>query len=371
MIHKIQRQWCIWPEGSLQGTEPEGRVSRWDKVVGLIPQSRCLFKIFYYNIELIPQKDLEQCVENEISQLTSWNNPHCFFLVNKVDENWQVITWVWDDDQIQFGCPVTHKLPALAYFLGRTRASQGILYYSEAVNDSSAQAWAITWKNVSVVEHLYPMNSPIHARVIKQLLDDEQESMSLYSNLEDVSLLDGYPVKPLHHHVKSKVMTKAKCSAQLEFDNPWIYWRTMLWALCLFCVYLVADASLLKYEQSHFSELVSQKQQTTLSIQNQRSRYEDNKRFVEQAMLAKEKQQFIAILLEELTTKLAKDVMITKLTYDQKSILLEGTVQNSTGVLESLSNISFVKEARLLGEVVPTGNERQKFRAEVSLRELK
>lgn len=266
---------------------------------------------------------------------------------------------------------MTHKIPALAFYLGKTRAPQGVLFYSEPVSETMEQSWAITWKKASVVEHLYPMNSPIHARVIKQLLDEEQNKLVLYANTDHTSLLDGYEVKPFHRQVKSKLMTKAKCSSQLEFDNPWIYWRTMVWILCLFALYLVADATLLNYEQSQLNQLVSQQQQSTLSIQNQRSRYEDNKRFVEQTMRAKNKQRFIAELLEELTTKLAKDVMITKFTYDQKTVLLEGTVLNSTGVLESLSNITFIKQARLLGEVVPTGDGRQKFRAEVELKELK
>ncbi|MDK9775098.1 hypothetical protein KIV41_00825 [Vibrio sp. D401a] len=365
VIHKLQRQWYVWPEQSQFEPKTVENARQWDKVIGLVPQSVCLFKVFYYQTELIPQSEIRQCVDNELEQLVDWQEYQCHTWINKVQDRWQVAVWFWDKSEISFAQPVTHIVPAMACELAKVNTPEGILLYTEGQN-TSAQSWAITWQGGKVIEQLYPMRSPLHQRTVAQRISEQQH---VYSNQDHHSLLQGVELASLNLVPRSAVLSEGKCSNQFDLDNPWQYWRTLLALLLVLLAYMGADATLVSFKQGQIEDEITQLQQETFQLQRLRGEAQDTSKVLTQIELAQLRQRVPVQIIEALTTQLAKDVVIERLTYKPERIVLQGTIRDSLGLLETLSSLKGVKEARLLGEVVPVDDDRQEFRAELILLE--
>ena len=362
MLSKLQQQRCIWPEHGSQQPKSVGNVSRWDKVVGLVPQSLCLFKSFSYQVELISAADLETCVENELQHLVSWSDIRSYHWVTKVEDRWQVSVWFWNPEDVSFAQPVTHIIPALVYHLARAQADKGVLLYSESNNDEEL-SWAISWQDHRLIEQLYPQKSFLHAQSLKRLM--AEEGRVCFSSDEkkkgDWSSLAATP--------KSSVLAKAKCTTQFDIENPWLYWRAMLVGLVTLCVYISLDALLLKYEESKLDTEVVTLQQQTMDLQRLRASFSDTSKILEQGEKARARQQAPALLLSALTEALPKDIVLDRLTYSPQRLVMQGTMKDSAGMLDTLSQLPAVEHARFIGEVVPTQDGRQEFQAELQLKE--
>ncbi|EGR10462.1 hypothetical protein VCHE48_0327 [Vibrio cholerae HE48] len=366
LIHKLQRHWYIWPEDSLDEPTVAPKARRWDKVIGLVPQSVCLFKVFYYQTDLIPQSQIRQCVANELEQLIDWPEYQSHIWINKIQERWQVSVWFWDKSRITFAQPVTHIVPAIAYQLARVKTSEGILLHieGEAPNE---QSWAITWQNGKVIEQLHPMQSLLHMRSIANRV---RENQYVYTNQTEYPLIQDVTLTDFSCTPSSFVLLEGKCSNQFDFDNPWQYWRQILVLLFFLMIYIAADALLVNFKQSDITEQITQLQQETFQIQRLRGEAQDTQRVLMEIELARFRQYIPAKLIDALTKNLAQDVIIDRLMYKPERLVLQGTIKDSLGLLETLSALNGVKEARLLGEVLPTTDGRQEFRAELILLEV-
>ncbi|OHY90029.1 hypothetical protein BI375_07215 [Vibrio rotiferianus] len=366
MVHGLQRQWCIWPEQYNGYTHTAPKAKRWDKVVGLIPQQDCLFKLFYYQIDLIPQSELDSCVRNELQQLVGWDDLQYYIWTNKVGENWQVAVWFWNPSKLSFAQPLTHCLPAMVYEFGRAASAKGILVYQEQ-HSGSSNSWALKWQDGKVLEQLYPMHSPLHKRSVQMLLTSGE--LAVFTNQPEQQILAEVALAESSLYPKGAVLSQAKCSNQFDLDNPWQYWRTMVALLVILLVYMAADASLISYKKAQFDEQLATMSQNTFQLQRQRAQFQDTEKFLNQYVRAKARQQAPAKLLESLTANLAKDIVVARISYTPEKVILQGTIADTAGLLENLSTVIGVTEAKLIGEVVPAANNRQEFRAELVLEE--
>lgn len=368
MKDKLQREWCVWPKNrGMQPTHCDTN-HRFDKLIGLIPQSDCLFKTFYYNIDLIQRNELRDCITNELEGLVTWKQCDSYLWINKVDNTWVVSVWLWDAEQIEFDQPLTHKLPAMAYYFSRCKQDSGLLIYAEEKVDSTKQLWALKWNKNQVVEQFYPLSSPLYYRNVKQEL--QNPGLVIFSNvLSTDSILNGVKVSDFQPRAKSSMLNLGKCSTQFDLDNPWLYWKQMLLGVGVVLFYMSLDAGLLTYQNRNLQLLIDDKQQVALPLQNQLVRRQEYQHFLHSYYRARARQMAPAKILEVLTNKLAKDIVITRLAYQADSLVLEGTIVDSNDLLTTLAGLSQVDAAKLLGDIVPTLDGRQEFKAQLVLKD--
>lgn len=382
MIQHIQKHWQVWPQPYAQPSTR--KYGRFDKVIGLVPQHACLFKLFYYQCDLVAQSELTQCVENEVAQLVEWPAPQIHQWATKVGDQWQVAVWFWDSAALTFAQPVTHIVPAMAYYLACADAQSGILIYQEpalvdptpkhgatsddshrTVGEASPLAWALTWQDYKHIEQLYPLSSPLYQRQLTHKL--QNTDAAIYCTHADNPWVTSERCHAFNLKPKASVLAQGKCSNQVDFDNPWLYWRKMAVILGIMLAYFAADATVLSYQQTQLDTAIDQLQAQTAPIQQQRAKASQQQKVIRAYNAARLRQQRPAILIEAMTQSLPNDVIIDRLSYQNNTMVLQGTIENSLDVLSAITAIEGVANAKLLGDVTPVDDNRQEFRAEVTL----
>lgn len=382
MIHQLQRQWCIWPQNSHLQPQQAHQARRWDKIIGLIPQQHCLFKQLQYQTDLITRADIETCLLSELEKLSPWPEYQHYYWLEKLGDYWQVSLWFWPPEVAQFAQPVTHCLPALAFHLACMPQS-GVLIYSELANQDQALAnqaastladaepatlsWAVPLLGARHIEQLYPLHSRIHQQAMAHKLS--QQAPLVVAN-QPHPLCSDQSALSLKPRPASFALTAGKRSSQLDLDNPWQYWPSMLILLVCMGLYMALDASLLAYRQQQLSQEMQALQQNNQDLLQLRSQYQDQQQFLSAFYAAQAQAKAPAQLFDWLTAALPADVVIEQWTYRPDRLLLQGSVRNTVELLESLSNLPATEQARLLGETTQQEDGRQAFRAEIQLKEV-
>lgn len=374
MIHQLQRQFCIWPQTSHLHPQTTSQSRRWDKVIGLIPQQCCLFKTIQYQTDLISRGDIESCVISELEKLSPWAEFQHYYWVEKKGDYWQISIWFWPSEVAQFAQPITHCLPALAFYLA-CMPHHGMLIYSELSNKTNYDtsqtetlSWAVPLVGTRCIEQLYPLHSRIHQQVIEQKI--RQQTPSIFANLSHRLC----PLQESGVSLKSRPLSFAlasgKRSSQFELDNPWQYWPSMLLLMAFIGLYMILDASLLRYRQQQIGQEIQVLQQSNQDLLQLRSQYQDQQHFLSAFYLAQAQAKMPVKLIDWLTAGLPEDVVIEQLTYQPERLVIQGSVLNTIELLESLSSLPAAEQARLLGETTQQGDGRQLFRAEIQLKEV-
>jgi len=373
VIKQIQKQWLVWPTCYQQDNNAIKKTGRFDKVIGLVPQQLCLFKTFYYQCDLVAHRELRECVQNEINQLVEWAATDLHLWIAKRDEQWIVSAWFWERDSLTFSKDITHVIPALAYYLACVSSDHGTFIYQErrigAQHATSSVSWAVSWLSPQCIEQLYPLSSPLHFRKVKSQLEMQNEP--LYSNVEagENPLTENQLLLPLAQAPRSAILAQCKRTSQFDIDNPWQYWKTIVALFAVLVIYIVADSLLINHQLHQTEQSVVELVQSTSQIQNRRAKAIEQQKVLEQYHKARKRQQVIARIMNELALKLSDDVVIERFSYQNRKILLQGSIEDSLGLLESISGIDEIANARLLGEVTQTDQGRQEFRAELTLKE--
>lgn len=369
MIHRIQKQHCIWPKGWADSQAIAPQPSRLDKVIGLVPQGVCLFKIFVYEQDLISRSDLEQCVANEISALSIWSHAAHYYLVFKQAEQWQVVVWLWEANALIFAQPVTHLVPALAFELGRVGHKPALLLYGEA-NDS----WACYVAANQSISAIVPLSSRIHRH--KAMVDLNSGHYSLYkaghlSELHQAQLLAESNrelefATPLTQP-KNSVLDAGRIASLFDFNSPWRFYRHIGAIVAGLILFLLLDYTLINVKNRGISQQKSDLSQRTQDLVNQRSQKLDMERVLTELNLAFISQQRLARLIEAMTLSLEKDVVLNQLAFRNNKIELQGEVIDSVALLERLGSLPHVSQARFIGDITPNRDGKQTFRAEMQL----
>jgi cell division protein FtsB len=325
-----------------------------------------MFKVFYYKSDLIKRNEVISCVENELSSITSWDNFKYFCLINKVGDTWQAVVWFWDDDKVHFAQTITHKIPAMAYDFSRCSARDGLFVYHEQSGSLESQ-WAIKWHEYQIVEQFYPLQSAIHVKNFSHLL--ESPDVVCYSNNESLSFLQSQNLSELKSEGKSRILSQAKCAAHFDLDNPWSYWRGMFVFVLLVMIYFCFDALLLSFGSAQVEDSIRQLQVSTAPLQKQLQQSRDKEQFLKAFYQAKSRQHVPAKLFSSLTKSLAKDIVVKRFVFERGKVILEGSVSDANGLLNALLSLPDIKSAKLLGDVLPTLDGRQEFKAELTMKE--
>ncbi|OOE73690.1 hypothetical protein [Salinivibrio sp. ML290] len=373
MIKQLQKQWLVWPACYREDNPSLKKAGRFDKVIGLVPQQLCLFKTFYYQCDLVAHNELKDCVKNEIEQLVDWKQVSLHFWTTKRDEQWLVSVWFWDPEDVVFRESVTHIVPALTYYLACSPADKGTLIYQERAidnkNSNGLVSWAVTWQALQCIEQLNPLSSPLHYKKIEAQLAMHHEPVFSNADPESCTLIKNKSLEPFSQTPRSTVLSQGKCSNQFDIDNPWRYWKTMVMLFALLVTYLVADGALINYRLDQAGHSVSQLARDTAQLQSRRAKALEQEKVLQKYQQAREKQQIVARIMNKLARNLSKDVIIERFTYQNQKIVLRGSIEDTLGLLDSISNIEEVTNARLLGEVTQTESGRQEFQAELQVKE--
>lgn len=365
MIHRIQKQHCIWPTDWPHVAPTHIKPSRFDKVIGLVPQSSCLFKIFTYEQDLISRSDLAQCVVNEISALSIWPQADHYHLVFKQQDQWQVVVWLWDTNQVSFAVPVTHIVPALAYELGRIQQKPALLLYGEA-DDS----WACYIASSGSISSVVPLSSRIHRQKVQLELNNGHHALYKAGQFKDQLLQEPLTqasfTNPLAQP-KNPVLDAGRKASLFDFNSPWRFYRQMAIILACLLLFVLVDYTLISLKGSGINERKVELSRATEDLVSQRSQKVDMEQVLNQLNNAFINQQRLAILIEAMTSSLEKDVVLNQLMYRNNKIELQGEVIDSVALLERLGELPSVAQARFIGDITPNSDGRQTFRAELLL----
>ena len=366
MIHRIQKQHCIWPLDWPHANPARITPSRLDKVIGLVPQSSCLFKIFVYEQDLISRSDLAQCVINEISALSMWPEAGHYHLVFKQKDQWQVVVWLWNAHEINFAYPVTHVVPALAYELGRIQHKPALLLYGEA-----SDSWACYIASNGSINGVVPLSSRIHRHKVEVELNSGQYSLYKAGQLRAEDLFELQPsdvifAEPLAQP-KNPVLDAGHKASLFDFNSPWRFYRQMAVVLVGLLLFVLLDYSLISLKASGINQQKAELSRSTQDLVSQRGQQLDMERVLNELNLAFANQQRLAILIEAMTGSLEKDVVLNQLMYRNNKIELQGVVLDSVALLERLGALPGVTQARFIGDITPNSDGRQTFRAEMML----
>lgn len=370
MIHRIQKQHCIWPQHWAHAAPASSKPSRLDKVIGLVPQSSCLFKIFFYEQDLISRSDLEQCVINEVNALSIWPQAGHYHLVFKQKDQWQIVVWLWDATDIRFSSPVTHVVPALAYELGRIQQKPALLLYGE-VDDS----WACYIASNGSISSVVPLSSRIHRQKVQLELSSSRYALYKAGRFNDEHLSellnqqqDSTPFTTQLTQPKNPVLDAGRKVSLFDFNSPWRFYRQMAIILAVLLLFVLVDYTLISFKESDIDEQKTELSRATQDLVSQRSQALDMERVLGELNLAFAHQQRLALLIEAMTGSLEKDVVLNQLMYRNNKIELQGVVADSVALLERLGELPGVEQARFIGDITPNSEGRQTFRAEMILK---
>lgn len=362
LINQIQKQHIVWPQG-WSGERTFERSGRLDKVIGLVPQASCLFKSFLYEQDLVARNDIQQCVLNEVSNLSQWKNTEHYYLVNNINEQWQVMVWMWNADELSFELPVTHIVPALAFELGRVDKLPALLIYGEG-ND----AWACELDARNALVALVPLSSRIHRLKIEGLIN--AAGHYLYTAGVKQPEAEDQVTQVLRARPRHTVLEAGRRSLQFDFSSPWRFYRYIAFGLALLLIFIVIDYGLISLRSAQTDSARTALSRSTNDLLERRGNILDMQQVLSALNTASSRQQRPAVLLETMIQTLGQDVVLSQFNYRTNRVELQGVVTDSVALLERLEQLPGVIRARFVGDVTPDGDGRQTFRAELELEEL-
>lgn len=363
LINRIQKQHTVWPQGWPGAGMSPGRIGRLDKVIGLIPQACCLFKMFFYEQDLVARSDLRQCVLNEVNNLSQWSNTDHYYLVNNLNDQWQVLVWMWNADELTYAIPVTHLVPALAMELGRVGPLPALLLYGEGDD-----AWACELDTRQALVALVPLSSRIHRQKIDGLIAAAHHH--LYATGQPEPGTGEQPPEPLKPRPRHTVLDAGRRSLQFDLSSPWQFYRHLAAGLALLLVFMAVDYGVISLRSAQIENSRTELSRSTADLLEQRGNILDMQQVFTALNNAFVRQQRPAQLIEAMTQTLGQDVVLSQLSYRNNQIELQGVVSNSADLLERLGQLPGVVQARFVGDVTPDGEGRQTFRAELELEDL-
>ncbi|MGP7735189.1 PilN domain-containing protein [Oceanimonas smirnovii] len=362
MLNKIQKEHLLWPLScSGKPTTPAGKVGRFDRVIGLVPQSVCLFKQFQYETDIIAKDDIAGCVENELKTLVEWPDYDFYYLVNEISHHWQVSVWIWQKQQAEFADGITHIVPAMAYYLGMMNATgqKSVLFYKE---DNAT--FTCTVSALDVIERIGSLRMA-HQRHL--VLSCQRDKVVCFTNdAEHIGIdLEWSELKP---NTSWRVLQAGKRADKLDLTNPVPLYRAVGVLSVLWLGYMGLDYAWLNSKHSAIKEEVNVLQAEVQDVLDARSHFQDVSKNMDQINAALNQQQQLVGYLDELLKALSPEVVIERISYKDRVVTLRGAATDSNQFLESLTSMNTVDTARLLGEITFNNEGMQVFRAEVRLK---
>ncbi|MDP5293845.1 hypothetical protein Q9290_16365 [Oceanimonas sp. CHS3-5] len=290
-----------------------------------------------------------------------WPDYGFYYLVNEISHHWQVSVWIWQKQQVAFADDVTHVIPAMAYYAGMMSASgqKSVLFYKE---DS-----AIFTCSVSAADAIERIGSLRMAHQRHLVLSCQRDKVVCFTNDgEHIGIdLEWSELKP---DTSWRVLQAGKRADKLDLTNPVPLYRAVGVLSVLWLIYMALDYAWLNSKHSAIKDEVNVLQAEVQDVLDARSHFQDVSKNMEQINGALDQQQQLVGYLDELLSALSPEVVIERLSYKDSVVTLRGAATDSNQFLESLTSMTSVDSARLLGEITFNNDGMQVFRAEVRLK---
>ncbi|USP08624.1 PilN domain-containing protein [Aeromonas dhakensis] len=344
---------------SLRSTYIQSR--QFHKVVGLIPQSHCLFKYLEYEVSLVSRSALEQCIQNELASLVEWTHRGYYYLVYHRNDKWRIALWFWNKEEVHFSCPVTHVIPSLAYHCGifSIRKKQGLLCYQENNN-----LFGCLVSRHGEIQEFYPLDTPLYERWFHSLSTQDIDIFATHDYIEfSGKLLDRYKIKA----PAPGVLSAGKCAGYFDIGAPWDYKKQFASFFCASLIFIVSDLAVLHMKSNILENELVNLNSSTNDLVKVRADIVYKSSILRHLAETKRMQQTVVQLLDMLIKKLPSDVLLTDFSYEGGRAIIQGSVKDSVQLLDVLGAQPMVSQVRLLGDVTVRRDGAQVFKAEIIL----
>lgn len=334
---------------------------QFNKVVGLIPQSACLFKYLEYEVSLVSRSAIDQCIQNELASLVEWTHCGHYYLVYHRNDKWRIALWFWNKEEVHFSCPVTHVVPSLAYHCGifSIRKKQGLLCYQEDNN-----LFGCLVSRNGEIQEFYPLDNPLYERWFHSLSTQDIDVFATQDYIEvSDKLLEKYKIKS----PSPGVLSAGKCAGYFDFGAPWDYKKQLAVIFFASLIFIASDLAVLQMKSNTLDTQLVELNSSTNDLVKVRADIVDKSSILRHLAETKKMQQTVVQLLEMLISKLPSDVLLTDFSYEGGRAIIQGSVKDSVQLLDVLGAQPMVSQVRLLGDVTVRGDGAQVFKAEIIL----
>ncbi len=352
----------VWPadkKSSHEKLDKLTRTRRFERIVGLVPQEVCLFKLLEYEIGLVSRSHIDECVKNELSSLSSWPNTEHYYLVSKGNDKWRVAVWFWNREDINFHVNVTHKIPAIAYYGSALTTSPALLCYEE-----KGRLYGCHIAKRGEVHEFYPLDTPLYQRWFEDLVS---KGYPLLTNNSGVHY-DGQLLNKINKIAPPQnVFQAGKVSSFFDLSSPWDFHREILYIFLAGLIFIGSDFALLQIKSSRLDGQYSELVANTADLVNLRTNMAERSKILEKMLVITKEQRTVVDLLELLIKQLPEDVILTEFSYEERRAIIQGVVRDSVKLMDTLGAQKEVERVRLLGDVTPRDDGSQLFKAEILL----
>ncbi|MFO6423853.1 PilN domain-containing protein [Motilimonas sp. KMU-193] len=330
-----------------------------DRLVILIPQSKSLYRELSYEREYVSKAELEECIDNDLNQISPWPSYHKYYLTYKADDVWLVTVWIWPELEVP---SATHVMPEMAYKLGCLKPGI-VLCWQDGNSLFSAlrQANGLPSRVWDLSQH------HLQRRFTSWLEQDESIEGVVYDGLEPLSYID-LPIYPSAKSVPDFSWLKAGQNANaIDISSPW--GLRSLWSACLtlLTAWVIATYGLIYWQDSQLETSVESGALQLQQLQRQRAELNLNIKRTEAIQQELTKQQALTHSLDALAAALPKTVVLSRIAFKDHSIELEATADTTNGLLEAMEQIENVNSAKFISDIVQTREGKQRFSLELTL----
>ncbi|EKO3566104.1 hypothetical protein P0E95_002457 [Vibrio metschnikovii] len=357
MLPFLQKHFCVWPSDQLHEAQAR-KNKRFDRVVGLIPQSDCLFKTFHYQSNIVAKDEVAICIENELNDQVVWEQFEFYTLIHLVDDYWCASVWVWEKGRHIFERELTHVIPALAYSIGRVVEKKCTIYYQEGNLE-----W-IVFIEQGIIKKLLTLSPRLKDSILSQAASYDARTYTDTAGQYHGLVCLEYP-KSLPN---LETLNNGKLAIYQDISNPKTFFKPVM-LLIMFCLALMAvDYTVISLRDSQTDSALKNITRDTQDLMVSRSLNNDMLNHIKAIDSLKLQQKRLALIMDAMLKELPKDIVFEQITYKENTILVTGSFQTSVQLLESLTMLPWVKNVKAIGDILPNqSGSRQVFRIEIEL----
>lgn len=356
MLSALQKHYVVSPEDK----HTAGRRKRFDRVVGLVPHSRCLYKTYTYQAAVVTREEVELCVKSELERESLWDDFEFYCFIKAVDNTWVACVWVWSGSEVTFDVEVTHVIPALAYEFGLTEHPKCVILHYE--NHSE---W-VAFIDGGVITKIVKVK-----KMLTEVMSQQVNSFSdiIYGDIHKSQLNISAPITSYERTIpRIAILNLGKLPVYHDIANPKTFYKPALAFIFFSFLVFIIDYSVISYKKDMINENLVSLQDETKDIQRIRAIDADMRKVISSVAKIKSEQQRLAKIMDNMLVSLPRDTMLNQFTYSSGVIVISGFSLDALKLADVISNFDNVKNARLIGEVVPQKeSDKQSFKIEVEV----
>ncbi|MDO6527418.1 PilN domain-containing protein [Motilimonas sp. 1_MG-2023] len=331
-----------------------------DRVIVLIPQSKALYRELSYDREYVSKAELEECVDNDLRQVSPWPVYGKYFLTHKGEQKWSVKVWIWSHFELE---SATHMIPEMAFKLGCLKPGTLLCW------KDSETLFAALRQNDGPAANIWNLSQHHQQRRFLSWLSQSNGIDSVY--YDEISALD-YIDLPLSDSKKTTPdfnwLKAAQKENAIDISSPWGL-RTLWSGLAtLMMVWILATFGLIFWQTTSLDQGVESDALQLQQLQRQRSELAIYQKRVDALITEFSSQQKLTHVLDSLSKELPQNVVLSRIAFKDNKMELDGVAQSTNGLLEALEKMDSVSSAKFISDIVKTKEDKQRFSLELILK---